>query len=820
MKIITDENEIRTYFFNEIKGYYENCRLIPFIGSGFTKGCLTGQRNQVPSVAKVKQLMAIGINKVDPEILVSEIETKDMMEVSSLYFNLVDVKTVKLFIKNYFTGVQLNGPQKDFINLKWPWIYTLNIDDAIENCNKYKTVYPYKALNKDRTLLSESVFKLHGDANLEITHANEESIIFSRNQYINSLLRNKAILQYFHEDYISKNMIFIGTSLENEIDLEFILQKNNIKQRNYQVDRIFLTDEVPDKFKQHKLENFGINVVIVVKDYTRFYETILASLSSVKFDPVKGVSVFKNLDFNFLNEKEFNKECITGRREIKILDNSSIDLPIFFCQRDITDTIIKNFEKNTINIIKGRRLSGKTFCALHIARHFRNRDVYFFPSTISLPEQQIKQLETLENAILIFDTNSIDADTIGYIFSLQKNGTLSRNKLFVFIVLNTSDRKSLSVLNYNLEGSFEAYDLSNRFSREETIKINNSLDSIGLYQLQKDFTLIDNIFYLRNQYYEVNFENAIKEKVDQLSHDELKALVLCASLDKIYGSLLSIINISYDEMVTLSNKLDYALELEHDMKDVEIGYHSSYKVILNSKSYIFKLLGTFVIDNDYSLEIMAEIYYDIVSELSTLPDFHQTYKRIIMFDNLNDIIYAYSIHNKSKKAFNTNKLIWFIYQRLEGVLYNKPQYWIQRAKSIWMLDKKNEDRLNEALAFAYKPYLDEFRDETGKKIDASSKRHAQLLIAMIYGRLAYVTNYKQTEYISKSIDFYNAALIIQQDKAAQDVINDARQGREGDNDLREFCKNMREKYLLIEIDQEERKTLNDIIRLVFPDWLF
>ena len=76
MKIITDENEIRTYFFNEIKGYYENCRLIPFIGSGFTKGCLTGQRNQVPSVAKVKQLMAIGINKVDPEILVSEIETE------------------------------------------------------------------------------------------------------------------------------------------------------------------------------------------------------------------------------------------------------------------------------------------------------------------------------------------------------------------------------------------------------------------------------------------------------------------------------------------------------------------------------------------------------------------------------------------------------------------------------------------------------------------------------------------------------------------------------------------------------------------------
>lgn len=103
---------------------------------------MTGQRNQVPSVAKVKQLMAIGINKVDPEILVSEIETKDMMEVSSLYFNLVDAKTVKLFIKNYFTGVQLNGPQKDFINLKWPWIYTLNIDDAIENCNKYKTVYP------------------------------------------------------------------------------------------------------------------------------------------------------------------------------------------------------------------------------------------------------------------------------------------------------------------------------------------------------------------------------------------------------------------------------------------------------------------------------------------------------------------------------------------------------------------------------------------------------------------------------------------------------------------------------------------------------
>ena len=47
------------------------------------------------------------------------------------------------YFSSYFTKVELQSVQKDFIKLFPRYIYTLNIDDGVENnCNEYRVVLP------------------------------------------------------------------------------------------------------------------------------------------------------------------------------------------------------------------------------------------------------------------------------------------------------------------------------------------------------------------------------------------------------------------------------------------------------------------------------------------------------------------------------------------------------------------------------------------------------------------------------------------------------------------------------------------------------
>jgi hypothetical protein len=129
------------YQFDQIKDeiitLLQNRRLIPILGSGFSSSS-SSRNGQVPSGATMKDYM---INKIEEKNGKSDDLRKKLFSQISTYYN----KTVcreekKAYIRDNFTDVELSDVKRQFLEIDWLYIYTLNIDDGIEKCSNYNNI--------------------------------------------------------------------------------------------------------------------------------------------------------------------------------------------------------------------------------------------------------------------------------------------------------------------------------------------------------------------------------------------------------------------------------------------------------------------------------------------------------------------------------------------------------------------------------------------------------------------------------------------------------------------------------------------------------
>ncbi|MDD5789783.1 MAG: SIR2 family protein [Spirochaetia bacterium] len=255
---------------------------------------------------------------------------------------------------NYFVGVELPENRKKFLNNNWPYIYTLNIDDGIENSLKnYEKIMPYKNLNIDYVKTNKCIFKLHGDAKHEIFYKNDENFVLSRKQYLISIRDNYDLLQFIQSDYKSKNILLVGCSLEDEIDLEYAVATNDgfDEAKN---NRYFLSEKVPDEDLQEKLEELFVNKIILVERYEDFYQDFF--VGSEKKETI--LSKYRFTGYLSNNDKEDNIDYFLGmqnqKKDGKVIKYESM------AERDVEILKINDVFKNNTILVVGPRLSGKT----------------------------------------------------------------------------------------------------------------------------------------------------------------------------------------------------------------------------------------------------------------------------------------------------------------------------------------------------------------------------------------------------------------------------------------------------------------------------
>ena len=110
----------------------------------------------------------------------------------------------------------------------------------------------------------------------------------------------------------------------------------------------------------------------------------------------------------------------------------------FHVLRSAVDAIVKDLEKNSYVLLKGRRFSGKTYCLCSIAEYYKTKDIYFFPSISYVDEDVIQKIfDTVQNSLFLFDSNSISPSVYGLI--VDYSSSLKENNNLMVIAANTND---------------------------------------------------------------------------------------------------------------------------------------------------------------------------------------------------------------------------------------------------------------------------------------------------------------------------------------------------------------------------------------------
>ena len=127
-------------------------RLIPIFGAGFSKSSpsLSGF---VPDGPECTKLMKALIQKYIPDIDVSLLANYNFNDTAKRFkksvphfipeFNYLE------FFKSNFTEVKLSPTKENFLRLPWPFAFTINIDDGIENSNLFNPILPYQNARKN-----------------------------------------------------------------------------------------------------------------------------------------------------------------------------------------------------------------------------------------------------------------------------------------------------------------------------------------------------------------------------------------------------------------------------------------------------------------------------------------------------------------------------------------------------------------------------------------------------------------------------------------------------------------------------------------------
>lgn len=656
---------------NMAKMLYEE-KLIPIIGSGFTQGC-SSHSSSVPNGEQTTAIMK-GIISQFRKI---DLTDADFNKTSDRFFSIVPKEKQWAFFQDYFTKVDIKGYRSEFLELPWPYIYTLNIDDGIENTRLYTPMLPYqnaKAPNKSMKIL----YKLHGDALHEVLYKVEKNIVFSVNQYIESLMssNNKTFYNSITSEYKQKNLLFIGCSLLNEPDFKFVYSsaKEDISSNIFR--GVVRTSRLSDE-EELDLEEYGINTVIVVKDYELFYREFVREFVKLKAQNTTSIYQFTNPKHNDIGEsKELTINYFSGHNIFNEAENT-----FYKSGMQITRTCIDNIEKrlaidNSI-IIRGRRFSGKSFLLSLLAERYTKYTVLYFPSKTLIDEDVLQAMfETNTDSIFLFDSNSLTDYAYHCVANSEKLLLRNRNKLVVAISSNDiylADALKAEVIN-----------VSSIFNDEEIRAIEPLADKYGLIRRKPKVTNID---YLKQLSDEQKIDFPIFKKFPkQFSKEELVLLMLLTIEDKLYYGDINALNIRFRDVDILIERLSGIIEKVPTAKG-EKSRHSTEKLVHNSKYYLLSIMRGLKHE-----EVVSTIKY-IVSHLVADSTRKRLYIEAVLFDTLNQL-FGYS-----KGA---GELIITIYNSLETYLNQDMDYWLQRAKSIYRIRPQSYDDLINAYQYAKK----------------------------------------------------------------------------------------------------------------------
>lgn len=746
-------------------------KLFPVFGSGFTAGCIA-KSGVVPSgkdmITYMVEFLSKRYNKP-----ADSFRGRNFSDLCTLYSKKSTTDEKFDYFSSNFTEVIIEEEKRHFLSLFTQYVYTLNIDDGIEhNCSQFNVLLPNTEIFDKYIEKYTTVFKLHGDVSFYLKNIENESIIFNKKEYIESIKKNGKMLAKLKEDFADKNIIYIGCSLDDEPDLLSIVAEA-AKNRLAESQAFYVTRRDIDEEEQDLLEEYGITTIVKIEDYISFFAEII-SLCSGKTNITDFFDHYREPEFVRLGKADVSIDTLLNSNSIVPSPfEGKIFLPPYFIKRDILNEVLSSLKFHSpIHIIYGNRISGKTFFLVGLMDLIQDKTRYYFPSNVKISDDRIDALLEMTNCAFIFDTNTLNESQLQKILKLKS--VFSRRGNYIVLTINTSERSGIDLVSTTDKYGFTK--VKNVFSINEIKQLNKSLQKCNLptfirtetIKTYKEFrvarTILDNLYIIQDKFQSDKKLPDFLTLSKDLSIKKLALLIILATNKEISSYELSYFDIR-KEAVYLAQ--DYPVLFE-------IGYYrfalpiidSIYKFATNSRYYLLKYLGDFSKTQDkYELIIDSYKYiYQCIKQNEKAFIVPRKMLGFLRFDVLSDIFY--------KNNNYTTDLINNIYKRFEDELNDSPQFKHQRAKSILWRFNKDLSNMQEAAKYIELAKYDTenlLKSRQNDKLEISLE-HIKYTQSIIYGRICSLEGYSNSDTIRIAIQYYLEALTSDNNKLELDDI--------------------------------------------------
>lgn len=759
---------------SNLVAFFKNKSVVPIVGSGFTCG-LNAFKGTVPNGCEYKKYMETKLVEQD----FSEEEKKEILSAS--FSTLCDYyeddeniaqETRRNYLKSNFYKVTM--PKEDvrslLFNIEWPYIYTLNIDDAIENSSSFKKIIlPNKEFNDEIFSEEKCIIKLHGDIGDIITYKGSGKI-FTSKEYALSLEKNAPLLNKLRNDYKTQNIIFIGCSLDDEIDLKTLSTwPFDYKEKDNLSCTMIFVKGYPSKLQKSKYKTYGITDIVCFDTYDEMYLLLVDAWNEAQKIQTFELDMYNHIKIEDIpgSDIEENQRYFLWNKVLYDLKNDSIKFPYYFITRNISKVLLDNIAKNKVHLVYGSRVSGKSYFLAGLYKIIRDREVFYFDGRSRITQKALEKLLLKKNIVALFDVGTLERNQFEYV--LQNARYINQNGSNIIINVNNNDSDTLGIVKWKLRqhkidsSDIIRYNLDNKFKKDDELQeINKRFPIINLPPYNEKRNMLDQLIYGEQK---IQKRGKYSNQIIKIETPKQLALLILLSIkEKLYS--LDIINYSLDYEIVMALKYydPFIERVETNNYEKDASDLSGIKYILNSPYWLKRELGKYARNEGNHYQI-GEAYKYIIKQVIEFSG-HDEYKRrrecrnLILFDIMNEIFLD--------EYHGNLKLIVYVYTVLQELLANDFHFLHQKAKCYlnysYFLKRKNSEKsfdyLKKALELSVisKTMIENLYESTSNERLQITLAHTQYTEATIMCGICISNNYNNKD-IEDTINAIQIALL-------------------------------------------------------------
>ena len=755
---------------NDFIVFFKNRSIIPIIGSGLSVNA-ESRKGYVPDGSTYKERM-INQLRESGKLTSDEIEElshKRFSDIAQIYEDdeFIDRSTRKSFFEESFYQVKYKeiDPRKKLFDIEWPYVYSLNVDDAIENSTQFKSIIlPNREFDEEILDKEKCVFKLHGDIKDYLLYKDSVKI-FTAKEYAKSIMENRRMLIRLASDYGNSNILYIGCSLNDEIDL-LALESLNIPSRSRENDvldskKYFFTINQPSKLQLSHYKQFGITDIVVFSAYEEMYTFLYKAWKESQLISEEMLDNHASFKIQILQPCDpLNQKLFFNAEYPLDLRNEKLICPSYLISRTLKRTIISDLSKYNIQIIKGNRFSGKTYFLCDIYRSIIDRNRLLFDARTHLAGKALEKILDYKNTVTLFDTDTLTREQMEKLFTSVE--VVKKNNSNIIVFINGYDSEVSGLIQYLKElGQFKdniihlyGYALPSKLNNEEADMLNDKLTAAGMLTYSYDFSLLD--FLMKSSKIGKKVNKYSKIHIVAKGVKELAFYIALCSKEVLYYKEIIALDFS-DIMSEILNANEPMIEqIYTKTNEISNANRSFRKYILNSKYWLRNELAEYAKAND-GYESIVQAYHYLVEHLidfskKDLRKKRDQYKRIVYFDVINSIF--------GGNLGGRRDLVVKIYEGIKDLLGGDYQFNHQRAKCLLVNAKyqynenKKFEQYNEAQKIAESARI-QVENETKKSNSNKlyiSLAHIEYTIACIYVELNIKNSLTGTAQVEETIE--------------------------------------------------------------------